>query len=112
MARRSLERRLAQACLGRFKPLADFERNWPKKIDRPLIERALSLDFLAEAPNCIIIGSKGLGVLSLPKAKRSPGESFADGAAEPTAPPTAFINLRLLSFISGLRAPLTPPKLH
>ena len=31
LARRSLERRLAQAHLGRFKPLADFEWNWPKK---------------------------------------------------------------------------------
>ena len=40
LARRSLERRLAQARLGRFKPLADFEWTWPKKIDRPLIERA------------------------------------------------------------------------
>src|SRR6202142_3417406 len=45
-APRSLERRLAQARLRRFKPIADFEWNWPKKIDRPLIERALTLDFL------------------------------------------------------------------
>src|SRR5262245_3579078 len=39
LARRSLERRLAPARLGRFKPLADFEWHWPMKIDRPLIER-------------------------------------------------------------------------
>jgi hypothetical protein len=63
LARRSLERRLAQARLGRFKPLADFEWNWPKKIDRPLIERALTLDFLAEPRNCVIIGSKDLATL-------------------------------------------------
>ena len=50
-ARRSLERRLAQARLGRFKPLADFDWHWPKKIDRPLIERALTLDFLARGRN-------------------------------------------------------------
>jgi len=37
LARRSLERRLAQARLGRFKPMADFDWHWPKKIDRPLI---------------------------------------------------------------------------
>ena len=36
LARRSLERRLAQARLGRFKPLADFDWHWPQKIDRPL----------------------------------------------------------------------------
>ena len=47
--------------LGRFKPMADFEWNWPKKIDRPLIERALTLDFLAQPRNCVIIGSNGLG---------------------------------------------------
>ncbi len=45
LARRSLERRLAQARLGRFKPLADFDWHWPKKIDRPLIERAFTLEF-------------------------------------------------------------------
>ncbi len=61
LARRSLERRLAQARLGRFKPLADFDWHWPQKIDRPLIERALTLDFLAEARNCVIVGANGLG---------------------------------------------------
>ena len=67
LARRSLERRLAQARLGRFKPLADFEWNWPKKIDRPLIERALTLDFLVEPRNCVIIGSNGLGKTMIAK---------------------------------------------
>src|SRR5207247_4052150 len=33
-ARRGHERRLARARLGRFKPMADFDWNWPKKIDR------------------------------------------------------------------------------
>ena len=61
LARRSLERRLAQARLRRFKPLADFEWTWPKKIDRPLIEPVLTLDFLSEPRNCVIIGSNGLG---------------------------------------------------
>ena len=60
-ARRSLERRLAQARLGRFKPLADFDWHWPKKIDRPLIERALTLDFLASGRNHILCGTNGLG---------------------------------------------------
>ncbi len=61
LARRSLERRLAQARLGRFKPLADFDWHWPSKIDRPLIERAFTLDFLADARNFILVGSNGLG---------------------------------------------------
>lgn len=60
LARRSLEHRLAQARLGRFKPLADFDWYWPRKIDCPLIERAITLDFLAEARNCVIVGANGL----------------------------------------------------
>ncbi len=60
-ARRSLQRRLAQAQLRRFKPMADFEWTWPKKIDRPLIERALTLDFLTRGRNLILCGPAGLG---------------------------------------------------
>src|SRR5205823_13502127 len=45
-SRRSLERRLRVSAIKSFKPLADFEWNWPTKIDRDVIERALTLDFL------------------------------------------------------------------
>jgi DNA replication protein DnaC len=60
-ARRSLERRLRSARIGRFKSIADFDWNWPKKIDRELVERALTLDFIPEARNLILLGSNGLG---------------------------------------------------
>jgi len=60
-AKRSFERRLAQVRLGRFKPIADFDWNWPKTIDRPLIEQALTLDFIEEARNLILLGANGLG---------------------------------------------------
>jgi hypothetical protein len=33
-ARRSLERRLQSAHIGRFKPLCDFDWSWPTAIDR------------------------------------------------------------------------------
>lgn len=66
-SRRSLERRLRQARLGRFKPLADFDWLWPTKIDRPLIERALTLDFIPEARNLILLGANGLGKTLLTK---------------------------------------------
>jgi DNA replication protein DnaC len=59
--RRSLERRLQRARLGRFKPIADFDWAWPKKIDRELIERALTLDFLRDGRNLVLLGSNGLG---------------------------------------------------
>lgn len=60
-SRRSLERRLRLATLGKFKPMADFEWNWPTKIERDIIERVLSLDFLQEARNLVLVGRNGLG---------------------------------------------------
>ena len=66
-ARRSLERRLRNARLGRFKPIAEFDWNWPKKIDRHLIERALSLDFISEGRNLILLGANGLGKTMITK---------------------------------------------
>lgn len=60
-ARRSLERRLTEAHLGRFKPLCDFDWSWPKRCDRAAIEALMSLDFLKEAANAILIGPSGVG---------------------------------------------------
>ena len=60
-ARRSLERRLSEAHLGRFKPLCDFDWNWPKRCDRAAIEALMTLDFVKEAANAILIGQSGLG---------------------------------------------------
>ena len=58
---RSLERRLRLSAIKGFKPLADFEWNWPTKIDRDVIERALTLDFLQQARNLVLVGRNGLG---------------------------------------------------
>jgi DNA replication protein DnaC len=60
-SRRSLERRLGLSGIKKFKPMADFDWNWPKKIERDVIERALTLDFIKEARNLILIGQNGLG---------------------------------------------------
>ena len=60
-ARKSVERRLGCAHLGRFKPIADFDWNWPKEIDRPAIERALRLGFLERAENLVLVATQGLG---------------------------------------------------
>jgi DNA replication protein DnaC len=59
--RRSLERRIRLSKVGRFRPLADFDWSWPRKIDRPLIEELLQLDFVAEATNVIVAGPNGVG---------------------------------------------------
>lgn len=60
-SRRSLERRLRLSGIKRFKPMADFEWNWPSKIEREVIERALTLDFLPENRNLVLVGRNGLG---------------------------------------------------
>jgi len=60
-ARRSLERRLRLSGVKSFKPLADFDWAWPSKIEREVIESALTLDFMGEARNLILIGRNGLG---------------------------------------------------
>jgi DNA replication protein DnaC len=60
-SRRSLERRLKEARIGRFKPLCDFDWNWPAKCDRAAVEDLMSLDFLAEAANVVLRGPNGVG---------------------------------------------------
>jgi DNA replication protein DnaC len=60
-ARRSLERRLAEAHIGCFKPLSDFEWTWPKRCDRTAIEALMSLDFLKDATNVVLVAPNGLG---------------------------------------------------
>jgi DNA replication protein DnaC len=60
-ARRSLERRVARSRLGRFKTMADFDWDWPKRIDRHAVESALRLDFLREGKNLVLIAPQGLG---------------------------------------------------
>lgn len=60
-SRRSLERRLSSARLGRFNPLANFDWNWPKKIDRQAIEELMRLEFMNESSNIILCGPNGVG---------------------------------------------------
>ena len=60
-ARRSLERRLTDARIGRFKPLADFDWAWPKRCDRGSVEALMQLNFIAEAANVVLVGNNGVG---------------------------------------------------
>jgi DNA replication protein DnaC len=58
---RSFQRRLREAKIGNFKPVADFDWDWPKEIDRALVEDLFHLEFLQEPANVILVGSNGLG---------------------------------------------------
>jgi DNA replication protein DnaC len=60
-ARRSLERRLASAHIGRFKPLVDFDWSWPARCDRAAIEEMMTLRFMHEAANVVLLGPNGIG---------------------------------------------------
>ena len=65
--RRSLERRLRFARLDTFKPIADFDWQWPKKIDRAAVEELCALDFLPEIANVVLIGPNGTGKTMIAK---------------------------------------------
>ena len=60
-ARRGLERRLTNAHLGRFKPLADFDWSWPTQCDQEVVNECMQLEFLKESTNLILVGPNGVG---------------------------------------------------
>ena len=59
-AHRSLKRRLDNTRLGAFKPIADFDWDWPEQCDRRAIEELFSLGFHDEAANVVFIGNTGV----------------------------------------------------
>ena len=65
--RRSLERRLRDARIGRFKSLADFDWAWPTRCDRGAIEGLMELAFMAETANVVLVGPNGVGKSTLAK---------------------------------------------
>ena len=64
-ARRSLERRLKDARIGRFKPLCDFDWSFPTRCDRQSIEALMRLHFIRDAANAVFIGPNGVGKSTL-----------------------------------------------
>jgi DNA replication protein DnaC len=59
--RRGLAQRLKAARLGDFRPIAEFDWSWPKKINRAVVEELLTLGFMAEKENIALLGSNGVG---------------------------------------------------
>ena len=59
--RRGLERRLSAAHIGRFKPLADFDWRWPQQCDQAAVSDLMTLGFIQQASNVILVGPNGVG---------------------------------------------------
>ncbi len=59
--KRSLERRIRDAHIGRFKPIADFDWTWPKEIDRASIDELFTFRFVEEAANVVLLGPNAVG---------------------------------------------------
>ena len=65
--RRTLDNRTRIAGIGAYKLLADFDWNWPTKIDRLQIEELMTLRFIGEGANVVLLGPNGLGKTMLLK---------------------------------------------
>ena len=65
--RRSLKRRLTNARISAFKPIADFDWQWPKAIDRKLIDELFNLAFVNDAANVVLLGPNGIGKTMIAK---------------------------------------------
>jgi DNA replication protein DnaC len=57
----NLARRTRFACLGSFKTLDRFDWTHPEKIERPLIESLVDLQFVDRGENVLLKGGSGLG---------------------------------------------------
>ena len=66
-ARRGLERRRRRSKLERFKPMADFDWNWPKHVDRALVDSVLRLHFIEAKRNVVLVAPQGLGKTMIAK---------------------------------------------
>ncbi len=105
-SRRGLERRLRHARLGTFKPLADFDWTWPKKIDRAQIEDLLRLEWLTSANNVVLVGPNGIGKTLI--AKNLAHQAVLAGATARFLTASQLLNsLAELDSSAGLQRKLT-----
>ena len=58
---RGLQRRLDAAHIGRFKPLADFDWEWPEQCDKAAVSDLMTLGFINQASNIVLVGPNGIG---------------------------------------------------
>jgi DNA replication protein DnaC len=66
---RGLQRRLRNARLGSFKPLVDFDWQWPKQLDQASVLALMNLSFIQQDKplNPVFIGGNGIGKTTIAK---------------------------------------------
>ena len=79
--RRSLERRVREARIGQFKSIADFDWQWPTQGDRAAVEELMTLDFLKDASNVVLVGPR-----ATQGSLRDPGGGQDDVRVQPGLP--------------------------
>lgn len=65
--RRSLQWRMRDSKILSFKPITDYDWNWPKRIDRAQIEKLVDADFVYNAENVVLVGTPGVGKTMIAK---------------------------------------------
>ena len=95
---RSLKRRHKRSRIGTFKPISDFDWNWPKGLDRQRVQAALKLRFLHDGANLVIVGAHGLGKTML--LKNIAHQAVLDGHSVLTVPAA-----RMLAELSSIDSP-------
>ncbi len=66
-ARLGLERRTKRSRLGKFKPMADFDWSWPRRLDKAAVNGLFRLAFLDEAVNVVLVGPNAVGKTMIAK---------------------------------------------
>ena len=62
---RNLAQRTRLATVGKFKPIDQFDWNWPRRIDRARYEQLLDGAFIENAANVLLRGQSGVGKTTL-----------------------------------------------
>jgi DNA replication protein DnaC len=64
---RSLKARLEALHVGAYKPMANFDWAWPRKINRDLVAELFTFRFIQEKANVVFLGGNGVGKTMLLK---------------------------------------------
>ena len=67
--KRGLQRRIRNAKIGSFKPLADFDWNWPRQLDQATVLSLMNMSFMQQNKpvNPIFVGGNGIGKTTIAK---------------------------------------------